>query len=125
VIADDPEPDDLCVRVSWLGRDDDGKHLRTFNGPMQPISEYQEAIDWAVSMADMMEHRLYVLPFNANELMKSRHLREATARLSPEASEGLRQSLITLLGELMRDSEDPEARSAAYNLLRTMKVFAA
>ena len=45
----------MFVRVSWVGYDDAGervlRHLR-----YDPITEYQAAVDWAVSMADQMAH---------------------------------------------------------------------
>ncbi len=59
--------DDVFVRVAWIGYNVAGErvlhHLR-----YKPITEYQAAVDWAVSMADKMAHPLHVVPFNGADM---------------------------------------------------------
>lgn len=57
VVCDDPEPADAFVQVFWFGSSEDGGRKGVFHTPPQPIEEYQDAVDWAVSVADQMAHR--------------------------------------------------------------------
>jgi hypothetical protein len=70
VVAYEPEPDDLYVQIVWHGPDPDGRHLKAFEGPPWPIDQYQATVDWAVSMADYMRARLYVVPLRQNDLRR-------------------------------------------------------
>ena len=34
---------------------------------VEPIANYQQAVSWATSMADQMEHRIEIIPISAEE----------------------------------------------------------
>ena len=59
--------DNVFVRISLLGYNETGarvaRHLR-----YEPITEYQAAVDWAVSMADRMAHPIHVVPLNYDDI---------------------------------------------------------
>jgi hypothetical protein len=122
VVADDPESEDLFVRVTWFGPDADGLHRRAFDGPVQPIEEYQAAIDWAVSMADQMQFPLYVVPMTAQDALCTDRTKRAVTSLSSQERGELRKFLITQMAEVMRDCDDPNIRRDAYAVLGTMGV---
>jgi hypothetical protein len=123
VVADDPEPDDLFVQVVWHGPDEDGRHLRIFQGPPWPIKEYEKTIEWAVGIADQMRSPLYVVPLRAVDLMRTERVKQAVARLTDQERGELRRVVVATLAEVMRDCDDPDVRANAYDLLLDMKVI--
>ena len=70
VVAYEPEANDLYVQIVWHGPDEDGRHLKAFEGPPWPIEQYQATVDWAVSMADYMRAPLYVVPLRQKDLRR-------------------------------------------------------
>jgi hypothetical protein len=123
VVADDPEPDDHWVQVVWHGPDDDGRHLRTFEGPPWPIEEYEKTIEWAVGIADQMRFPLYVVPLRAVDVMKTERVKQVIARLTDQERGEMRRMVVATLAEVMRDCDDPDVRADAYDLLLDMKVI--
>ncbi|KAJ8134977.1 hypothetical protein OY671_011810, partial [Metschnikowia pulcherrima] len=57
--------DDVFVRISLLGYDEAGARV-VRHSRYEPITEYQAAVDWAVSMADVMAHPIHVVPLNGD-----------------------------------------------------------
>lgn len=123
VVADEPEADDLFVQVVWHGPHEDGRHLVGFEGPLEPIEEYQRTIDWAVGMAEFMRFPLYVIPLRAQDAMKTERMKRAVANLTDQERGELRRMVVATLAEVMRDSEDFDVRSDAYKVLLDMKVI--
>ena len=121
-MADEPEADDLFVHVVWHGPHEDGRHLVGFEGPLEPISEYQRTIDWAVSMAPYMRFPLYVIPLRAQDAVKTERMERAVERLTDQERGELRQLIVATLAEVMRDCDDAEVRADAYDVLLDMKV---
>lgn len=114
----------MFVRVSWVGYDDAGgrvlRHL-----PYQPITDYQAAVDWAVSMADQMAHPLHVVPFNADDMhapSRFQPICDAVASMSDQERGQMRQVVVTTCCEVMRDCDDPEIRADMFDVLRQLKV---
>lgn len=71
VVAYEPEPDDLFVKIVWHGPPEEGsRYCRPFEGPPWPIDQYQASVDWAVSMADYMRAPLYVVPLRQKDLRR-------------------------------------------------------
>ena len=122
VIAEDPEADDLFVRVSWLGAHEDGRHLRAFDGPVEPIENYRGAIDWAVSMADDLRFPLFVVPMTGIDALRSDSVKRAVANLTDQERGELRQLVVTTMAELMRDCDQSEVRADAFDVLADMGV---
>ena len=76
VVTEPPEPDDAFFFVSFLGPADgedifNPRVLSPRNLPLRPITEYQEWLDWAVSIADQFERPIYVCPMSANQFLNS------------------------------------------------------
>ena len=88
VVADEPEADDLFVHVVWHGPNQDGRHMVAFEGPLEPISEYQRTIDWAVSMAPYMRYPLYVVPLRFKDVLQSTRYKQAAERLRLREARG-------------------------------------
>lgn len=122
VIADDPEPDDLFVRVTWHGPDDGGKHLRSFDGPVLPIEKYQAAIDWATAMADYMRFPLYVVPMTGRDVLSDDRQQRAIAGLTGRERGKLRRMCVATLAEVLRDCDDRATRAGAFGVLVDMGV---
>lgn len=117
--------DDVFVRVSWVGYDDAGervlRHLR-----YEPITEYQAAVDWAVSMADQMAHPLHVVPFNGDDMLEPSRLQpfcDAVAAMTDQERGAMRQVVVTTCATVMRDCDDPEIRAECFDVLRQLKVI--
>lgn len=116
--------DDVFVRVSWVGYDEEGervlRHLR-----YEPITEYQAAVDWAVSMADQMAHPLHVVPFNGDDMREPSRFQpicDAVAIMTDQERGEMRQVVVTTCCEVMRDCDDPVIRADMFNVLRQLKV---
>lgn len=123
VIADDPEPDDLFVQVTWHGPDEDGRHLRAFDGQVLPIERYQAAIDWAVAMADQLRFPLYVVPMRGVDALRTESVKRAMANLTDQQRGELRHLIVTTMAEVMRDSDEPNVRAEAFSILIKMGVI--
>lgn len=123
VIADDPEPDDLFVQVVWHGPDEDGRHLREFEGPPWPIEEYDKTIQWAVGIADQMRFPIYVVPMRGVDVMRTERVKQAVLRLTDQERGELRRVVVATLAEVLRDCDDPDVRADAYDVLLDMKVI--
>src|SRR3546814_19138307 len=71
VITEQPEPDDVLVRVSLMVPGDEPGTRSVRHLPYQPVSEYQEAVDWAVGMADRMAYPIHVVPHSHNDIFRT------------------------------------------------------
>jgi len=116
--------DDVFVRVSFIGYDEAGErvahHLR-----YEPITEYQRAVDWAVSMADLMAHPIHVVPFNGDDMREPSRfgpICEAVASMTDQERGEMRRVVVTTCCEVMRDCDDPEIRADMFDVLRKLKV---
>lgn len=116
--------DDVFVRISLLGYDEAGarvvRHLR-----YEPITEYQAAVDWAVSVADVMAHPIHVVPLNGDDMREpSRFLPicEAVARMTDQERGEMRRGIVQSMCEVMRDCDEWRVRADAYDILRQLKV---
>lgn len=117
VVFDDPEPGDALVRVVWFGPPQDGKHLAQFSTRPEPIEHFQQAVDWAVSMADQMVHPLYVVPMTFEKAFPPERLQRLAAGLTGQQRGELRRLVVTTCVEVMRDCDEIEVRQAAYDVL--------
>ena len=122
VVADEPEPRDVFVRVTWFGPPQDGKHLKQFHGPILPIYRYDEAVAWAREMAEQMVFPLYVLPLTGVEVLRTEQVQRGVANLTDQQRGELRRLLVTTLAEVMRDCAKPDVRAAAFDVLAEMGV---
>lgn len=126
VYACEPQPDDVLVQVGWKAPHEDGTHLRSVTLPCQPISDYQAAVDWAVGIADQMAHPLYVVPLCHDDILHSDRwtpYADMLATLTDQERGELRSVVVSSMCELMRDCEDREVRSEAYDILIQLKVI--
>lgn len=122
VVADDPEPADAFVQVAWFGSAEDGSRKGVFHTPPQPIEQYQDAVDWAVSMADQMVHPLYVVPMRFGDLMSRERLERAIDSMTSQERGELRRLVVTTCAEVMRDCDEGEVREEAFGVLAKMGV---
>jgi hypothetical protein len=116
--------DDMFVRISLLGYDETGarvaRHLR-----YEPIIEYQAAVDWAVSMADVMAHPIHVVPLNYDDMREPSRfdpLCAAVASMTDQERGEMRQGIIKSMCEVLRDCDDWRVRADAYDILVQLKV---
>lgn len=117
VVADEPEAADAFVQVVWFGPPQDGRHRKQFHTRAQPIEQYQEAVDWAVGMADAMEHPLYVVPLTVERAYPRERLERLAAGMTDQERGELRRLVVTTCAEVMRDCDEFEVREAAYAVL--------
>lgn len=117
--------DDVFVRVAWIGYDMAGErvlhHLR-----YEPITEYQAAVDWAVSMADKMAHPLHVVPFNADDMREPSRfgpICDAVASMNDQERGAMRRDVVNSMCEVLRDCDDWKVRADAYDILAQLKVI--
>lgn len=122
VFADDPEPADIFVQVVWFGSAEDGSRSGAFRTPPQPIEEYQDAVDWALSMAEQMAHPLYVVPMRLSDLPSRPPLERVVASMTNQERGELRRLMVTSCAQVLRDCDEVEVREAAYALLVKMGV---
>ena len=122
VAADDPGPDDTHVQVFWFGPPQDGLHRQQFEGPIEPIENFEATVAWAVEMASQTVYPLYVMPITGVEVLRTEQVRRGVAALNDQQRGDLRARMVTTLAEVMRDCGDPAVRADAYEVLQQMKV---
>lgn len=123
VAADDPGPDDTHVQVVWFGPgNEDGQHRKVFEGPVEPVENYEAVVAWAVEMASQMIYPLYVVPMTGVDVLRTVGVRDAVASLTDQQRGELRQHMVTTLANVMRDCDAPTVRADAYEVLQQMKV---
>lgn len=125
VVADEQEPDDVVVQVTWLAPAGDGRHLKPISMPWRPISEYREAIDWAVSMADKMAHPIYVMPLGHRDILETSRFdpyRKFLASLPESEGSEVRQMLVDAWVAIMRDCDNIAVRAEAVGFLQALGV---
>ncbi len=126
VITEQPEPDDVLVRVSLMVPGDEPGTRSVRHLPYQPVSEYQEAVDWAVGMADSMAYPIHVVPLSHNDIFRTKRwdpFREFIAGMNDQERGELRHMIVTTAAEVMRDCDDPEIRADMFHVLRQLKVI--
>ena len=127
VYAYDPQPDDVFVRVGWTAPGD-GNYRRTITLPYQPISTYEEAVDWAVSIADQMAYPIHVLPLCYSDIRNTGRfdrIRDALAIMTDQEHDDMQKLVAETCAVVMRDSTDWQVRADAYELLVQLRVTAA
>jgi len=126
VVTEQPEPDDVFVRVSLLGPGDEPGTLAPHCLRYQPISAYQECLDWAVAIADQMAHPLYVVPLNHGDILNTDRwtpFAKMLATLNDQERGQLRQMAIATCANVMRDCDDWHVRADAHDILAQLKVI--
>lgn len=93
-----------------------------FHTKPQPIEEYQDAVAWAVSMADQMAHPLYVVPMRFTDLMSRERLERAIGSMTGQELGKLRRLVVTTCATVMRDCDEAEVREEAFGVLAKMGV---
>lgn len=126
VITEAPEADDVFVRVSLtVPGDEPGtrtvRHLR-----YQPISDYEQAVAWAVGMADQLAYPIHVVPLSYSDIRNTARFApicEAVASMNDQERGAMRKVVVTTAAEVMRDCDDPETRAEMFDVLRQLKVI--
>lgn len=126
VITEEPENDDVFVRVSLtVPGDEPGtrtvRHLR-----YQPISDYEQAVAWAVGMADQLAYPIHVVPLSYSDIRNTDRfvpICEAVASMNDQERGVMRQVVVTTAAEVMRDCDDPEIRADMFDVLRQLTVI--
>lgn len=96
------------------------RHLR-----YEPITEYQAAVDWAVSMAELMAHPIHVVPLNGDDMREPNRfgpICDAVASMTDQERGDMRRVVVTTCSEVMRDCDDWRVRADAYDILVQLKV---
>lgn len=122
VAADEPGPDDTHVQVVWFGPPQDGLHRKIFEGPVEPIENYDAVVAWATEMSKAMVYPLYVVPMTGVQALRTERLRQGVANMTGQQLGELRREVVVTLANVMRDSDDPAIRADAYEVLKDMKV---
>jgi len=122
VVCDDPEPADAFVQVVWFGSSADGGREGVFHTSPQPIEEYQDAVDWAISVADQMAHPLYVVPMRFGDILSRERLESAVASMTDQERGELRRLVVTTCAGVMRDCDEITVREKAFGVLAKMGV---
>jgi len=125
VITEQPEPDDLFVHISLLGAGDEPGVWRPRDLPLEPIANYQAAVDWAVSLADQFAKPIYVVPLSHNDILRTERwhpFRDYIAGMNDQERGELRRIIVTTACSVMRDCDDPEIRAGMFEVLRQLKV---
>ena len=128
VVADDPEPGDVVIQVAWRAPTVDGEYQRYIELPWQPISEYNETLDWAISMADQITHPIYILPLSHRDILQTTPFAaygKFFANVNEHERTEVRQIIVDAWAMVMRDSDTPSLRTHAFNMLKLLGVVAA
>lgn len=126
VITEPPEPDDVFVRVSLMAPGDETGTRTVRHMPYQPISEYDEAVAWAVSMADQLAYPIHVMPLSYSDIRNTGRFKpicDAVASMTDQERGAMRQVVVATAAEVMRDCDNPEIRADMFDVLRQLKVI--
>lgn len=126
VITEEPEADDVFVRVSLTVPTDESGKLTVRHLPYQPISDYEAAVAFAVSMADQLAYPIHVVPLSYSDIRNTGRFKpicDAVAGMTDQERGEMRQIVVTTAAEVMRDSDDPAIRSDMFHVLRQLKVI--
>ncbi len=126
VITEEPEDDDVFVRVSLtVPGDEPGtrtvRHLR-----YQPISDYEQAVAWAVGMADQLAYPIHVVPLSYSDIRNTDRfapLCDAVASMDDQERGAMRRDVVNSMCEVPRDCDDWQVRADAYDILAQLKVI--
>ena len=125
VVADDPEPGDVVIQVAWRAPTVDGEHQRYIELSWQPIYEYNETLNWAISMSDQLTYPIYILPLSHQDILQTNRFapyRKFLANMSEHERMEVRQIIINSCAATMRDSNTPALRANAFNTLMRLGV---
>ncbi len=119
VYAYDPMPEDVFVHTWLMGSEK--RHLLS----TQTIDRYQDAVAWAVGMADQMAHPIELVPVDGVEyLMRNREaLEDHLASLTDHQQGELRQHMVASMTQILRDCPDEDTRADAYEVLQKLRVI--
>lgn len=126
VITEEPEHDDVLVRVSLMAPGDEPGTRTVRHLPYQPVSEYDEAVAWAVLIADQLAYPIHVVPLSYSDVRNTGRFKpicDAVASMDDQQRGDMRQVVVTTACSVMRDCDDPEIRAGMFDLLRQLKVI--
>lgn len=127
VITEAPEPDDIMVQVILFGEGDTPGTVQGRSLRLLPITHYQAMVDWAVGIADQMAHRIYVVPLNHNDILRSSQrwtpYRDFIAAMNDQQRGELRSIVVSSMCEVMRDCDEWHVRADAHDILTQLKVI--
>jgi len=118
-----PEPGhDVFVLTFFAPRDGSNLYKRL---SVQPISQWQAVVDWAVGQADMMAGPLRVAAIGIADFnhFYGDHMERALATMSNADQATLRQDIVTTCAEALRECADYRVRAEAYDVLVKLGVF--
>lgn len=122
VCAYEPEPGDSLVVTYLFGEAPTGEgvghELLT-----QPIDRYQEAVEWAVAIAEQMAWFIEVVTLTTAEYvnLKREQIERVVGALTDEERGGLRH-IVQLMAEVIRDCDDANVRAEACDVLVKLRV---
>lgn len=89
----------------------------------QGIEAYNDAVAWAVSMADQMASSTTILPISASDFIAANRARSENglAHMTELERCELRQVVVNRMLLVMRDNNDPALRAKAHEVLKMMK----
>ena len=126
VITEEPEADDVFVRVSLTVPGDEPGRLSVRHLPYQPISDYDEAVTWAVNMADQLAYPIHVVPLSYSDIRNTARFApicDAVASMDDQQRGAMRAVVVTTCAEVMRDCDDWQVRADCYDILTQLKVI--
>lgn len=117
-----PEPDhDLFVETLTVPNDGSNTY-QCIN--VMPITNWQDAVDWALGIADQMAHPIIVAAIGGESFLRRHDKRicDTLANLTDQERGEMRQIAITACASIMRDCDDQHVRADAYDALVQLKV---
>jgi len=119
--------DDVFVQIALLTPGDAPGTLRPRCLRYEPISDYDAAVAWAVSMADQLAYSIHVQPLSYSDIRNTERFTpicEAVASMDDQQRGAMRQVVVTTCAEVMRDCDDWQVRADCYDILTQLKVIA-
>lgn len=92
---------------------------------VQPISYWQECVDWAVEIADQMKAPIIIAAIGGQSFLR-RHedrIQRALRGMNDQQRGEMRQVVIASCASVMRDCDDPKLRADCYDILVQLKVI--
>lgn len=115
---------DLFVETLTCPNDGSNVYRTMF---VQPIARWQEALDWAVEIADQMKSPVIIAAIGAESFLR-RHderIKRALHGMNDQQRGEMRQLAIATCASVMRDCDDPKLRADCYDILVQLRVVKA
>jgi hypothetical protein len=118
----EPQPEhDMFVETLTCPNDGSNVYRTLF---VQPIAHWQEALDWAVEIADQMKSPVIIAAIGGKSFLRrhEQRVQRALRGMNDQQRGEMRQVVIATCASVMRDCDDRQLRAECFDILVKLRV---